>query len=82
MPIGLRVLCKIIYNIAKIKFPGLAEKDYNEILGNYIFRRWIYPNFISPEHNGILCDLHLPREETSNNLIEIAKVYHFSIFSF
>jgi len=73
MPIGLRILCKILYILAKKRFPNAKEKEYNEVLGNFIFRKWISPNFISPEHNGIINDFQT-NDEIIFNLAEIAKV--------
>ncbi len=43
------------------------------MLGNFIFRKWISPNFISPEHNGIINDFQT-NDEIIFNLAEIAKV--------
>jgi len=38
-----------------------------------LIRRWIGPNFIFPEHNGILDDFQ-PNQSTFDSLMDIAKV--------
>ena len=73
MPIGLRIVCKIIDLAAKRKFPELTEVEYNKILSNYLIRKWISPSFTFPEHNGILDDPQT-NEETFANFMEITKV--------
>lgn len=62
MPIGLRILCKILHMLAKKKFNNLTDKESKEILANYLLRKWICPNFIFPEHNGIVDDFQATDE--------------------
>lgn len=59
--------------LAKNKFENLTDKENKEILANYLIRKWISPNFIFPEHNGIVDDFQA-NDEVQSNLMEIAKV--------
>lgn len=63
----------IFHGLIVFQFPNSKEKECTEILGNFIFRKWISPNFLSPEHNGIISDFQT-NDETLFNLAEIAKV--------
>lgn len=73
MPIGLRILCKIMFKLAEKKFEKSGSKEHIKIIGNYLFRVWISPHFLFPLHNGVLEDFH-ESEDMRNNLVEIAEV--------
>jgi len=73
MPVGIRMVCRIIYEQVKKKFPNWDEKEYNKILYNYLFLKWIIPHYLLPGKKGVL-DGYEETNEVVNYLSTVAKV--------
>ncbi len=70
---GIRFVCRIIYEQVKKKFPNWDEKEYNKILYNYLFVKWITPHYCLPGKKGVL-DGYEETNEVVSHLSTVAKV--------
>ncbi|KRX01389.1 Rho GTPase activation protein [Pseudocohnilembus persalinus] len=71
LPIGIRIVCKIIEILAKQKFPQIKEKEVHKIMGNFLFQIYLIPQFQFPQHYRVL---ELIKNSHQLNLNELKKV--------
>ena len=84
MPLGMRILYKIIiklaiqkvcqnilflYNSTFSKFPDLTDEEARRILSNFLLHKWIIPQIISPNLHGILYDMEKADTMDQNFLV-------------
>lgn len=73
LPYFVKCLCKIIFDLVKIKFPSANTIEYNQFIGKFLFCGLLLPLLVNPDYHAIIrnCVISL---KTRQKLLIFSKV--------